>query len=77
MLVLARKIGEELVIGENAEIVIRVISQQGEQTRLGIEAPIKIPVHRREIFQRIQEEKLTNKAAKKKFFKKTKQGGGK
>lgn len=54
MLVLTRKKGESIVIGENTEITI--IEVQGEQVRLGIKAPRSVSVHRKEIFLEIQEE---------------------
>ncbi|WIL39132.1 carbon storage regulator CsrA [Kurthia sp. YJT4] len=58
MLVLSRKIGESIMIGEGIEV--KVISIDGDQVKLGIEAPRHIKVHRHEIFKAIQEE---NKAA--------------
>ncbi len=45
MLVLARKVGQSIVINDNIEIL--VIEVRGDQVRLGIEAPRSIPVHRR------------------------------
>jgi carbon storage regulator len=50
MLVLARKLGESLVIG--GEITVRVLRVDGNTVRLGIEAPREVPVHRTEILQR-------------------------
>lgn len=58
MLVLSRKIGESIMIGEGIEV--KVISVDGDQVKLGIEAPRHIKVHRQEIFEAIQAE---NKAA--------------
>ena len=55
MLVLTRTIGQRLVIG-NGEIILTVLEVRGNQVRLGIGAPKHIPVHREEIFQRIQRE---------------------
>lgn len=57
MLVLTRTIGQRLVIG-NGEIVLTVLEVRGNQVRLGVEAPKHIPVHREEVFQRIQREAL-------------------
>jgi len=55
MLILTRRLGETLKIGENIEVV--VLGVKGSQVRLGIEAPKDIAVHRSEIYDRIQEEK--------------------
>ena len=54
MLVLTRKLGENIRIGENVKIT--VLELKGGQVKLGIEAPPEIAVHREEIFERIQEE---------------------
>lgn len=53
MLALTRKKGESIIIGDNIEVVILGI--QGDQVKLGIEAPKSISVHRHEIYQQIQE----------------------
>ena len=62
MLILTRRIGESIIIGDNVEVSILDI--RGHQVRLGIEAPKDISVHREEIYNRIQAEKesgnLTN-----------------
>jgi carbon storage regulator len=50
MLVLTRRIGEEIQIGE--EIRIMVVAVKGEKVRIGIEAPTSIPVLRKEILTR-------------------------
>ena len=55
MLILTRRVGEALMIGENTKIV--VLGVKGSQIRLGINAPKDIMVHREEIFDKIQEEK--------------------
>ena len=55
MLILSRKLGEQIVIAEN--IVITVVEIRGDQVRLGIEAPREVPVHRKEIYELIQREK--------------------
>lgn len=52
MLVLTRRVGESMMIGKN--IRVTVLNVKGNQVRLGIEAPKDIPVHREEIYQRIQ-----------------------
>ncbi len=52
MLVLSRKPDEGLLIGDN--IRVSVLGIKGNQVRLGIDAPKDIPVHRHEIYARIQ-----------------------
>ena len=54
MLVLTRKTGESIVIGN--DIRITVLEMQGRQIRLGIDAPLDVPVHRGEVYERIKEE---------------------
>ena len=54
MLILTRKIGESVTIGD--KIKVYVIEIKGRQVRLGIEAPSDTMVHREEIYQRIVEE---------------------
>lgn len=56
MLVLARKVGQSVVIGDNIEIL--VIEVRGDQVRLGIEAPKSIPVHRKELLEQIRAENI-------------------
>jgi len=54
MLVLTRKIGEPIAIGDQIKVV--VVSVKSGQVRIGIEAPQGIQIYREEIYQRIQEE---------------------
>ena len=54
MLVLTRSKGERIVIGKDGDIVIHIVEVRGNQVRLGIQAPKDVPVHRHEIYQRIQ-----------------------
>ena len=53
MLILTRKIGESLMIGD--EVTITVLEVKGNQVRIGIKAPKDISVHREEIFIRIKD----------------------
>lgn len=55
MLILTRRVGEKLVIGEN--VIVTVLGVKGNQIRIGIDAPPEIQVHREEIFQRIMRER--------------------
>jgi len=55
MLVLSRKPGESVTIGD--EVRITVLSISGKQVRIGIEAPSDIAVHREEIYKKIANEK--------------------
>lgn len=56
MLVLTRKVGEKIQIGD--DITILVMDIKGRQVRVGIQAPPDIKVHREEIYQRIKEENI-------------------
>ena len=55
MLILTRRVGETLVIGD--EVTVTVLGVRGNQVRLGVNAPKDVAVHREEIYQRIQNEK--------------------
>jgi len=56
MLVLTRRIGESIIIGHNIKVMVTDI--QGNQVRLGIDAPFEIPVHRGEIYEKIKVENM-------------------
>jgi len=54
LLILTRKVGEAISIGD--DIQISIVEIKGAQVKLGIQAPKNIEVHREEIYQKIQEE---------------------
>lgn len=59
MLILSRSPGESLIIGEGEDRITLVVAGiNGHQIKLGIDAPRHIPVHRQEIYERIQQEKV-------------------
>jgi len=55
MLILTRRVGETLMIGE--EVSVTVLGIKGNQVRIGVNAPKDVSVHREEIYERIQREK--------------------
>ena len=55
MLILTRKVGENLVIGD--DVTVSVLGVKGNQVRIGINAPRDVSVHREEIYERIKKEK--------------------
>jgi carbon storage regulator len=56
MLVLARRLNESIMIGDNIEVV--VIDIKGDQVKLGIRAPKRVTVHRKEIYEEIRKENI-------------------
>jgi carbon storage regulator len=51
MLVLSRKVGEVLVIGN--DITVTVLAVDGDRVKLGVAAPAEVPIHREEVYQKI------------------------
>ena len=62
MLILTRRVGESLMIGD--DVTVTVLGVKGNQVRLGVNAPRDIAVHREEIFERIRAEKAADSSAK-------------
>lgn len=54
MLILTRRLGETIMIGDN--VAIEIVGIKGGQVKLGIHAPKEVPVYREEIYVRIKEE---------------------
>ena len=59
MLILTRRVGESVMIGD--EVVVTILGVKGNQTRVGINAPKSVAVHREEIWERIQREEQQRK----------------
>lgn len=54
MLILTRRVGETLMIGD--DVTVTVLGVKGNQVRIGVNAPKHVAVHREEIYQRIKQE---------------------
>lgn len=61
MLILTRRVGESLIIGD--DVVVNVLGVKGNQVRIGVDAPKDVTVHREEIYDRIQAEKDQSNAS--------------
>ncbi len=64
MLILTRRIGETVVVGD--EVTVTVLGVKGNQVRWGINAPKRVAVHREEIYARIKREELDESGEKSK-----------
>ncbi|MDP2324832.1 MAG: carbon storage regulator CsrA [Gammaproteobacteria bacterium] len=60
MLILTRRIGESVIIGDNVDVT--VLGVKGNQVRIGVSAPKDVTVHREEIYQRICQEQQNGHA---------------
>lgn len=58
MLILTRRVGETITIGEN--VTVTVLGVKGNQVRVGTNAPVEIPIHREEIAKRIEVQRPSN-----------------
>lgn len=58
MLILTRKVGESILLGDDVKIVVKEV--RGSQVRIGIDAPEEIPIYREELYEQIQKENNDN-----------------
>jgi len=64
MLILTRRVGETVVIGNDVTVTVTVLGVKGNQVRLGVNAPREVAVHREEIFERIKRERAAEESVK-------------
>jgi carbon storage regulator len=67
MLILTRRVGETLIIGDDVTVTVREVN--GNQVRISINAPKKVSVHREEIYQRIKEQENNSNHLSEGYFK--------
>lgn len=60
MLIITRRVGERIMIGQ--DITLTVLGMRGNQVRIGFDAPQDVEVHREEIYERIMQEQATSDA---------------
>ena len=58
MLVLSRKYNEKIRVGDN--VTITILEILGDRVRIGIDAPIEIPIHRQEVYERLHKGEESN-----------------
>ena len=61
MLVLTRKVGEAIMIGN--DVTIKVVEVRGDQVRIGVDAPRSVPVHREEVYREVERTNAASAAA--------------
>ena len=61
MLILTRRVGETLMIGD--DVTVTVLGVKGNQVRIGVNAPKDVSVHREEIYERIKKEQAESKTS--------------
>ncbi|HHH38612.1 MAG TPA: carbon storage regulator [Sedimenticola sp.] len=61
MLILTRRVGETLMIGD--EVTVTILGVKGNQVRIGVNAPRDVTVHREEIYERIKQEQAQEQSS--------------